>query len=488
MRKLGVMELLNADASYRAIQSRDARFDGRLFVGVTSTGIYCRPVCPARTPKFENCRFFPSAAAVQAAGYRPCLRCRPETAPELASWRGTSNTVSRALELISQGGLDGEASVEDLSARLGMGSRQLRRLFQQHLGASPHAVAQTRRVLFAKQLLHETQMPMAQVAFAAGFGSLRGFNETFRALFGRAPSTLRAVPTDPNAPIHLLLRYRAPYDWDAMLRYLAARAIDGVEKIADGEYRRTIFADGVCGTLTVAHAPACNSLRVTIRVPRLRRAGTLSAIVAQVRRVFDLNADVAVIGEHLAGDPLLAPLVTKWPGLRAPGAWDGFELAVRAVLGQQITVSAARRLAGKLVTLCGEPVADGELTHRFPDAAMVAAGQLGAIGMPAARRATLLALSQAAETDPLLFEADAIRRLREIPGVGAWTAEYIAIRALRDPDAFPATDVALVRGLAALTGTKSTAAELLHRAEQWRPWRAYAAQYLWAASSKEKPL
>jgi AraC family transcriptional regulator of adaptative response / DNA-3-methyladenine glycosylase II len=209
--------------------------------------------------------------------------------------------------------------------------------------------------------------------------------------------------------------------------------------------------------------------------------------VAQVRRVFDLNADVAVIGEHLANDPLLAPLVAKWPGLRAPGAWDNFELAVRAVLGQQITVSAARRLAGKLVTLCGATTAHGDLTHRFPDPAMVAAARLDQIGMPAARRATLLALAQAAAADPLLFEADAIQRLRKIPGVGAWTAEYIAIRALRDPDAFPATDVALVRGLAALTATKPTAAALSQRAEQWRPWRAYAAQYLWAASSKEKP-
>ena len=209
--------------------------------------------------------------------------------------------------------------------------------------------------------------------------------------------------------------------------------------------------------------------------------------MAQVRRVFDLNADVAVIGEHLARDPLLAPLVARWPGLRAPGAWDSFELAMRAVLGQQITVSAARQLAGKLVALCGEPVADGELTHRFPDPAMVAASQLDAIGMPAARRATLLALARAAAADPLLFEGEAMQRLREIPGVGVWTAEYIAIRALRDPDAFPATDVALMRGLAALTGTKPTAAELLQRAERWRPWRAYAAQYLWAASSKEKP-
>ncbi|MFL6465035.1 MAG: AlkA N-terminal domain-containing protein [Bryobacteraceae bacterium] len=485
------MKSLTSEACYRAIQTRDARFDGRLFVGVTSTGIYCRPVCPARTPKFEHCRFFVSAAAAQAAGFRPCLRCRPETAPDVASWRGTSNTVSRALALIAEGGLDGDENVEALAARLGVGERQLRRLFQKHLGASPMAVAQTRRVLIAKQLLHETQLPVTQVALAAGFGSVRRFNETFHALFGRPPSALRRKSLrsgDAEAPITLLLRYRAPYDWDTMLAYLAARAIAGVECVERGVYRRTTVTDGVCGTVEVAHAAARNSLQVTIRVPGVR---TLPAIVARVRRAFDLGADITSIGSHLARDPLLAPLVAQRPGLRAPGAWDGFELAVRAVLGQQITVEAARQLANRLVTLCGSPLRgesrrDQRLTCLFPSADCLANADLAALGMPASRRAALQALARAALAEPRLLEShgtqeDVLARLRSIPGIGAWTAEYIALRAWREPDAFPASDVGLLRGAAGLMDVRPTPASLLDRAEPWRPWRAYAAQHLWAA-------
>ncbi len=489
------MERLTTEAYYRAIQTRDARFDGRLFVGVTSTGIYCRPVCPARTPKVEHCRFFLSAAAAQTAGFRPCLRCRPETAPELASWRGTSNTVSRALALIAEGALDGDVSVEQLAARLGVGERQLRRLFQKHLGASPVAVAQTRRILFAKQLLHETQLPMAQVALAAGFGSLRRFNEIFHALFHRPPGALRrkALRSDPEAPARLLLRYRPPYDWELMLAFLRDRAIPGVECVEHGSYRRTTLVDGISGTVQVAHAPARSGIEVSLPIPRAPGVRALPAIVAQLRRVFDLNADVTTIGAHLALDPLLAPLVAQRPGLRAPGAWDGFELAVRAVLGQQITVEGARQLAGKLVALCGQTLpiesqSDIRLTHLFPSAECLASTDLSLLGMPAARRATLHALARAAVNDPQLFEArgtmeDSLARLRTIPGIGAWTAEYIALRALREPDAFPASDIGLLRGAGRLSGTRPTTAGLLDRAEPWRPWRAYAAQHLWAAEA-----
>src|SRR6478609_2122965 len=266
------MELPSSEVCYRALQSRDARFDGLIFVGVSSTGIYCRPICPARTAKFENCTFFGSAAAAQDAGFRPCLRCRPETAPDLVSWRGTSNTVSRALALISDGALDGDhAGVEALGERLGVGERHLRRLFVQHLGASPVAVAQTRRVLFAKQLIHETRMPMTEVALAAGFGSLRRFNETFRALFHRPPSALRRKPSsnssNPEAGVTLRLRYRPPYDWDSMLGYLRARAIRGVEVVEYGSYLRTIGIDGFTGSVHVTHLPERQSLCVTIRFP-----------------------------------------------------------------------------------------------------------------------------------------------------------------------------------------------------------------------------
>ena len=402
--------------------------------------------------------------------------------------------MSRALALIAGAGLDEGEDATDLAARLGVGERHLRRLFQKHLGATPMAVARTRRVLFAKQLLHETQMPMAQIAFAAGLGNLRQFNETSIRFLQRPPSSLRrtGVRSDAEAPITLFLRYRAPYEWDAMIEYLAARAAAGVEYVERGVYRRTTTADGVCGTVEVAHTAARNSLRVTIRMPRLPCGRTLPTVVAQVRRVFDLSADIATIGAHLARDPLLAPLVAQRPGLRAPGAWDGFELAVRAVLGQQITVAAAQRLGGKLVAICGQPVpgrpADERLTHLFPSAACVANANLGLLGMPAARRTTLQSLAQAAAADPELFEArgameEALARLRMIQGIGAWTAEYIALRALREPDAFPASDVGLLRGVAGLSGTRPTDAGLLDRAEPWRPWRAYAAQHLWAAEA-----
>jgi AraC family transcriptional regulator of adaptative response / DNA-3-methyladenine glycosylase II len=313
------MDLLDRKACYRALETRDSRFDGRLLVGVTSTGIYCRPICPARTPKFENCRFFVCAAAAQEAGFRPCLRCRPEIAPDVGSWRGTSNTVSRALALISEGALDGEqADVEALAERLGVGGRHLRRLFEKHLGASPIGVAQTRRVLFAKQLIQDTRMPMIEVALAAGFGSVRRFNETFRKLFGRPPGALRrkSLAASPSAGVTLRLSYRPPYDWDAMLAFLQARAIAGIEAVEGSIYRRTVGHAGRAGSVEVAHVPARNGLDVTIRFPCVR---ALPAIVAQVRRVFDLGADIETIGAHLSRDPLLGALGGSTPRPAAAG-------------------------------------------------------------------------------------------------------------------------------------------------------------------------
>lgn len=482
------MELPSPDVCYRALKSKDQRFDGLIYVGVRTTGIYCRPVCPARSVKFENCRFFGSAAAAQEAGFRPCLRCRPETAPECASWRGTSNSVSRALALINDGALDGSGStVETLAGRLGLGERQLRRLFLQHLGASPIAVAQTRRVLFAKHLIHETQMPMTEVAFAAGFSSVRRFNETFLDLFQRPPSALRRRPSaGTQAQVALRLRYRAPYDWDAMLAFLAARAIAGVEIIEDNTYARTVEVEGKVGSIEVSHLPRHQSLSVTIRFPQVR---ALPAIVGCVRRVFDLGADIETIDAHLSRDPLLASLIAAHPGLRAPGGWDGFELAVRAVLGQQITVSAARRLAGQLVALHGKPVPAAyaihpSLTHVFPTAVTLARAEALGLGMPAARQQTLRALAEAVSADRNIFRPHAtidtaIERLRSIRGIGEWTAQYIALRAMRETDAFPSTDVGLLRSMAQLDASCATGACLEARAESWRPWRAYAAQHLW---------
>jgi AraC family transcriptional regulator of adaptative response / DNA-3-methyladenine glycosylase II len=481
---------LDTEACHRAIATRDARFDGRLFIAVKSTGIYCRPICPARTPKRQNLVFYPSAAAAQEAGFRPCLRCRPESAPDLGVWRGTSNTVSRALALIEKGGLDG-ADVEALAERLGVGERQLRRLFQRHLGASPVAVAQTRRVLLAKHLIHETRLPMSEVALAAGFGSIRRFNETFQQLYRRPPSTLRrgatAGRTGPAGEVVILLPYRPPYDWPAMLAFLRARAIPGVETLSPDGYARTIEVAGAHGTVAVRPA-ARNALRAAIQFPQL---SALPTIVARLRRVFDLVADPQVIGAHLAEDPALAPLVAARPGLRVAGAWDGFELAVRALLGQQITVTAARGLAGKIVAAYGKPLTgallglDG-LTHVFPGPEPLAEEDLSALGLTRARAAALGSLARAVRADPEIFGPrrsleEAILKLRALPGIGEWTAQYIAMREMREPDAFPAADVGLMRAMADRKGRRPSPAELLARAERWRPWRAYAAQHLWAS-------
>ena len=485
---------LDHEACYRALSTRDARFDGRMFIAVHTTGVYCRPICAARTPKRENVTFYPTASAAQEAGFRPCLRCRPESSPDLAAWRGTSNTVSRALALIAGGALDGEA-VDALAERLGVGERQLRRLFRQHLGASPIAVAQTRRVLFAKQLIVETTMPMAEVALASGFSSIRRFNATFHTLYRRSPRELRRSRLVDNEQagaegITLMLPYAPPYDWDAMLGFLTARAIKGIEAVdRNGRYHRSIALDGAQGVISVERDGSGRGLRVTIRFPRI---ASLATIVRRVRRIFDLSADPLAIGEDLARDPLLAPLVAQRPGLRVPGAWDGFEMAVRAMLGQQITVTAALKLAAKLVATHGEPLPpnyDGRLTHTFPAPERMAQRDLRPLGMPAARAKALSSLAGAAAVDPSLFNPtqtleSAITKLRSLRGIGEWTAQYIAMRVLREPDAFPAADIGLMRALTPSAGGRPSASDVLARAEVWRPWRAYAAQHLWTADAE----
>lgn len=479
---------LNPDACYRAVLSRDARFDGRFFGGVKTTGVYCRPVCPARTPRRENMVFFPSAAAAEAAGFRACLRCRPETAPDMGAWRGASNTVSRALAMIEAGALD-DGDVDRLAERLGVGERQLRRLFRQHLGAAPVSVAQTRRVLLAKQLIHETRLPMAEVALAAGFGSVRRFNETFQRLYGRPPSALRRGAAPEGAPgetVRLMLRYRPPYDWDGLLGFLAQRAIPGVETVVGDRYARTIALDGAAGTVAVRPAGGAR-LAVEVRFPKLT---VLPAILARVRRLFDLSADPAAIGAQLSRDRALAPLVAARPGLRTPGAWDGFELAVRAILGQQISVARAVKLAERIAADYGAPLpaqwAGEGLSLVFPTPERLAAEDLSVLPMPRARSRALGSIAAAAAADPALLGPrasleEAVARLRGLPGIGEWTAQYIAMRALREPDAFPAADVGLMRAFEGPDGRRPSAAQLLARAEAWRPWRAYAALHLWTA-------
>jgi AraC family transcriptional regulator of adaptative response / DNA-3-methyladenine glycosylase II len=481
-------------ACRRAFETRDARFDGKVFCGVKTTGIYCRPICPARTPRPENVAYYPTAAAAQEAGFRPCLRCRPEASPDLGAWRGTSNTVSRALSLIEAGALD-TGDVDALAERLGVGERQLRRLFAKHLGASPVSVAQTRRILLAKQLIQETALPMAEVALASGFGSVRRFNETFQQLFDRPPAALRrarAAPAKAGGGVTVRLPYSPPYDWPAMVAFLSARAIPGVETVTPDRYARTLAIDGAKGVVAIRPGKDA-ALIAEIHFPSL---AALPAVIARIRRVFDLAADPVLIGAHLSRDPTLARLVAARPGLRAPGAWDGFELAVRAILGQQITVVAARNLGARMTEAFGEPLDDPAaaqfgLSRVFPTPERLAGQDIAGLGMPRARAASLDALARALIADPTIFtpRADlesAVAALRALPGVGEWTAQYIALRELREPDAFPHGDVALQRAAAGPDGVRPTAQQLLARAEAWRPWRAYAAQHLWAALSAEK--
>jgi AraC family transcriptional regulator of adaptative response / DNA-3-methyladenine glycosylase II len=479
---------LDPAASFRAFATRDIRLDGRLFAGVTTTGIYCRPVCPARTPRPENVRFFGSAAAAQHAGFRPCLRCRPETAPELGAWNGTANTVSRALALIDLGALD-SGGLQDLTRRLGVGERHLRRLFQEHLGASPVAVAQTRRLLMARRLVLETGLAMSEVALASGFGSIRRFNEAFQAACGHPPSSLRRRPAAEAGladGVTLRLAYRPPYDWSRMLDFFAQRQVAGVERIDGQAYVRTLAVAGVAGVVRVEPGRG-DSLSASLWFPDLR---VLPRVLAQVRRVFDLALDPEPVLAHLGKDPDLGPLLAQRPGLRAPGAWDGFEVAVRAILGQQVSVVAARGLAGRLaehhgVRLDFEPARRFGLDRLFPGPERLAGLDPESLPMPRARGRALAAIARMTLEDGQLFGPgqdleSAVRRLTALPGVGAWTAQYIAMRALREPDAFPHSDLALLRAAADPEGRRPTPEDLLARAEAWRPWRAYAAAHLWA--------
>lgn len=481
----------DADRLYQAMMARDPRFDGRFFVGVRTTGVYCRSICPAPTPKRANCRFFASAAAAQSAGFRPCKRCRPETAPASPAWSGTEATVRRALRLIADGALD-DATVGALAIRLGVGERHLRRLFDTHLGASPAAVARTQRLHLAKQLLERTDLPMADVALAAGFGSVRRFNDQVRQVYGAPPGSLRrdhGRRTGGVAPVELRLGCRPPFDWPALAGFLAARAIPGLETCTQG-YRRSIRLGPACGVLDVSPGPGG---ALTARL-RLDGAAPLLAAVAGIRSLFDIDADTAGITAHLAADRRLAPLVARAPGLRVPGAWDAFELAVRAVLGQQVTVAGARTLLGRLVATHGDPLpgADGQGAWRlFPEAGRLAEADLTAIGLTRARAATVRGLAAAAASGDLCLDPaddpdEAMRRLRALPGIGAWTAGYIAMRALRHPDAFPSADAGLVKAARRL-GIAETARGLDDAAEAWRPWRAYAAIHLWHSLSDSEP-
>ena len=464
----------------RARLSRDPRFDGKFFIGVTNSGVYCRSICPAPTAKEKNCRYYPTAAAAAEAGFRPCLRCRPECSPGTPAWLGTSNTVARALRLIGESGLE-DGGVEVLAERLGVGSRHLRRLFLRHLGATPIAVANTRRLHFAKKLIDETQLPMGQIALSAGFGCVRRFNASIQATYRRTPTQIRRIArqklSQPEDQYQFQLRYRPPYHWKGMLAFLALRATPGVELVEADRYRRSIWMNGRAGWFEVSLDEAHSALTARIQIGDPQ---SLFAIVERIRAMFDLNADWMDIARTLRSDPALGKRLAAEPGLRVPGCWNGFELAVRAILGQQISVKGATTLAGRIVRLFGKPFDGGAgLTHLFPTAEALADADLTRAGLTRARAATISALARAVCERQISFEGIMdveafLARLCEVPGIGTWTAQYIAMRALGEPDAFPAGDIALLRAMEV-----TSARELERRAEAWRPWRAYAVMYLW---------
>src|SRR5712672_2793070 len=471
--------VLDEDTCYRAARSRDARFDGRFFTAVKTTGIYCRPICPARTPLRKNVQFFACAAAAEEAGFRPCRRCRPDAAPGTPAWVGPSAVVSRAVRLIERGALD-EASVDELAGRVGVGGRQLRRLFAEHLGTSPLLVARSRRSHFARLLLDATAWPMTRVAQEAGFRSLRQFNDVMLAVFHRTPSELRRRGGADGPDITLRLAYRPPYDWPALVAFLGARAIPGLEAVDGGRYRRAVEN----GRLEV-RPDRGNALALTL-TPFRRERGELLEIAGRVRRMFDLDADPLQIAATLAADPLLGPSVRARPGLRIPGAWDPFEACVRAILGQQVSVRAATTFAGRLVEAFGAPSpapADG-ITHLFPTPQRLGSAALEKIGLTRARAESIRCVARSAQVlrqRPESLE-DLVDRLGTLPGVGPWTAHYLAMRAFGEVDAFPSGDLVLRKA-----AREPSAAALEERSASWRPWRAYAAIHLWSSVSLLEP-
>ena len=475
---------LDADTCYRALAARDPRFDGLFFVGVATTGIYCRPVCTARTPGPDRCSFFRSSAEAEKSGFRACFRCRPELAPGNAEVDAVQRIVELAVASIEEGYLD-DHSVDELSESLGVGARHLRRAMVDAIGVTPVELAQTCRLALAKQLLQDTSISIADVAFASGFSSVRRFNAVFRKRFAMPPSKVRRGRSGTDR-LRLRLDYRPPFDWPALLAFLEARAIPGVERVDGETYRRVVAYPerGGAGVVRVA-LDRGNALLVEVDA---ELAPALTKIVARLRALFDLDARPDAIATHLREDPLLRPAVDAQPGLRVPGAFDPFETLVRTILGQQVSVRGATTLTGRLVERLGVPSEHEEgLTHVFPTARVVAATSaedIASIGLPKKRAQTIRAVALAFEARALTprgvdleaFEA----QLVALPGVGPWTAGYAAMRVLHHPDAFPAGDLVLEK----VTG--SSRAALSARAQAWRPWRAYAAMYLWSLATKER--
>lgn len=476
---------LDPDACYRAMLAHDERFDGRFFVAVKTTGIYCRPVCRVRMPARHRCEFYTSAALAEHAGYRACFRCRPELAPGLAPMDSVSRLVSRAVRHIEAGALN-EVSLEELARGLGVTGRHLRRAVQAELGLSPIDLAQTQRLALAKQLLHDTQLPMTDVAFASGFHSLRRFNAAFKARYARSPSALRRQGAAGERPetVRVTLSYRPPFAWPALLEFLSARAIPGVELVRDGVYYRTAEIGGARGWLAVSACEDRAALRAELSFSLARH---VLPLVARLRRLFDLDAEPWVIAEHLGKDRRLARYLSARPGLRVPGAFDAFEAACRAILGQQVSVAAATTLAGRLARTYGDPLETPhpELTRLTPCVARIARAdvrELAASGITSARAESLQRLARELLNGSLSLDAGsdvevAMRRLQELPGIGPWTAEYVAMRALSWPDAFLDGDLGVRKALGSI-GPRAARA----LSEPWKPWRSYAVMHLWTSS------
>lgn len=487
-------DALDGASCYRLLLARDERFDGRIFVGVKSTGIFCRPVCPAPTPKERNCTFWRSAAAAQAAGFRPCLRCRPESAPGTPAWRGTAASVSRALRLIETGALDEGGSVEDLADRLGIGSRHLRRLFDQHLGTTPRAVAKMRRVLFAKQLIDETSLSMSDVAASAGFSSQRRFNACMLEVYGRPPSALRRKRVHASGDtfgagaqkITLTLPYRPPLAWSSLIGFLSLRAIPGVEVVEPDCYARTIREGDSRGIVRVRMDP--DKPRLIVDAWLDSTVGLID-LTARLRRLFDLDADAGAIDRVLGRAGVVRRHVRAVPGVRVPGAIDGFETAVRAVLGQQISVKGATTFAGRIALRWGEELPealaqDERLRVLFPGAGDLAEAPLEEIGLTRARADTIRGLAQAVTLRPeLLAPAGDLRAAVEawqaLRGIGPWTAHYVAMRVLREPDGLPDGDLGLRKAITKMGEKPRPAGDVENVLEVCRPYRAYAAMRLW---------
>ncbi|MFN2518565.1 MAG: AlkA N-terminal domain-containing protein [Jatrophihabitantaceae bacterium] len=472
------MILPDPETCYRAMQARDPRFDGWFFIAVRTTGIYCRPSCPARSPKRCNVEFHPSAAAAQRAGFRACKRCRPDASPGSPEWDVRGDLAGRALRLISDGVIDRDG-VPGLARRLGYSERQLNRTLLAEVGAGPIALARAQRAQTARVLLETTELPSTDVAFAAGFASVRQFNETIQAVFASTPTGLRAkrgrvAGVEPGT-IDLRLAYRVPMDVGATLDFLGARAIPGVESYAEGVYTRTVRAPG--GPAVVSCAAGAGAVACRVRLTDQR---DLVAVVARVRRLLDLDADPTAVDDVLSSDPALAPFVAKRPGLRSPGAVDGFEMAVRAVVGQQISVSGARTLLGRVATSHGSFAFDGEPWLLFPTAEAFATADPATLPMPRTRAATLHCLARALTDGALTLNPGADRAseraaLLTLPGVGPWTADHLRMRALADPDVLLAGDLGVSRSASALGVT------LADGRGHWAPWRSYATHHLWAA-------